>query len=371
MLSLVGGASSETGNATFAFTGATGNYNVILGTFDENDGAATISVSKNGTSIGSVTLNQNLGSGIADATTKVERTVANGVSIVNGELITVTGLENAAEHARFDFIRFETAGLAFPAVTLDATTQASEPNVNGLFTVRLSQAATSNTIVAYSVAGTALAGGIDYATLSGTVTILAGQLTATIPVTVVDDLVPESAKTVIVTLTGASGSNAVLSSTKTATVTITDNEVLFTPIILQAEAATNIVNYRIENLGVASGGQVLSFLGGGSNETGNATFGFNEAAGTYNIIVGTFDENDGLASFSLQLNDFETSTTTTIGTLNLTSNLSSPLANAQTFVSPTVAFGVALTPGDSIKINGFENASEHARLDYIQLNRVL
>ena len=317
MLGLLGGADGETGTATFAFTGATGNYNIILGTFDENDGTSTLSVSKNGTSIGSISLNQNLGNASANATTKIERSIATNVNIVNGDSFTVIGNENATEHARFDFIRFESVGPTLPNVTIAATTQASEPNINGLFTVSLSQAATANTIVSYSVAGTALAGGTDYATLSGTVMILAGQLTATIPVTVVDDLAPESAETVIVTLTGASGSNAVLGSAKTATVTITDNEVLLTPIILQAEAATNIVNYRTENLGVASGGQVLSFFGGSNNETGSATFGFNEAAGTYNIIVGAFDENDGLASFSLQLNDFETSTTTTIGTLNL------------------------------------------------------
>lgn len=35
MLGLLGGADGETGTATFAFTGATGNYNIILGTFDE------------------------------------------------------------------------------------------------------------------------------------------------------------------------------------------------------------------------------------------------------------------------------------------------------------------------------------------------
>lgn len=123
-----------------------------------NDGTSTLSVSKNGTSIGSISLNQNLGNASANATTKIERSIATNVNIVNGDSFTVIGNENATEHARFDFIRFESVGLTLPNVTIAATTQASEPNINGLFTVSLSQAATANTIVSYSVAGTALAG---------------------------------------------------------------------------------------------------------------------------------------------------------------------------------------------------------------------
>ncbi|WP_404785217.1 Calx-beta domain-containing protein [Altericista sp. CCNU0014] len=256
MLSLVGGASSEIGTATFAFTGATGNYNVILGTFDENDGTATLQVSKNGTSIGSVLLNQNLGSGSVTATTKVGKTVASGVSIANGDSFTITGIENASEHARFDFIRFEPAG------------------------------------------------------------------------------------------------------------SVTSKR-------FQAESADSIINYRTENIGVASGGQILSFVGGASGESGSATFVFgdtpDELAGTYNFVLGTFDENDGLASFTVVLNDVETSSSNQIGSLLLNANLGSGVANASTFVSPTIATGISLTPGDSFTVNGFENGSEHARFDYIQL----
>ena len=136
---------------------------------------------------------------------------------------------------------------------------------------------------------------------------------------------------------------------------------------LEAEAADPIENYRTENIGVASGNQVLSFLGGSSNEVGSATFGFDEAPGVYDIILGTFDENDGQAQFVVELNDLETATTTEIGTIELNANLGSNLADAQTAVSPTVAVGVELTPGDSIMVNGIEDGNEHARLDYIEL----
>ena len=366
MLSLVGGASGEIGTATFAFTGATGNYNVILGAFDESDGSATLQVSKNGTSIGSVLLNQNLGSNVANAATKVERSVATGVSIASGDSFTIKGIENATEHARFDFIRFEPA---VPTVAIAATTNAAEPSSNGLFTVNLSQAASTSTVVAYSVAGTATAG-TDYTTLSGSVTIPANQLSATIPVSVLNNQTVEGAESVIVTLTSATA-GVVLGATKTATVTIADDEAPLKTLTLQAEAANTIVNYRTESLGVASGGQVLSFVGGASGESGSATFVFgdtpDELTGIYNIVIGTFDENDGVASFTVQLNDFETGVSSQIGSLVLDANLGSALATASTFVSPTVATGISLTPGDSIKVNGFENGLEHARLDFLKL----
>jgi hypothetical protein len=144
-----------------------------------------------------------------------------------------------------------------------------------------------------------------------------------------------------------------------------------TPIRLEAEQADNVINYRPENLSGASGSQVLSFEGGSANETGSATFGFNEASGNYNVIVGTFDENDGVAQFVVELNDVETNTTTEIGTLELNANLGSAQANTETFVSPTVAFGVNLTPGDSITVNGFEDAGEPALLDYVEFVPVL
>jgi len=371
MLSLIGGAANETGTATFAFAGATGNYKVILGTFDENDGVATLSVAKNGASIGSVLLNQNLGNASAVAATKVEKSVTTGVAIANGDIIKVTGVENAGEVARFDFIRFESAGPAVPAVSIAATTNAAEPSSNGLFTVNLSQVATTNTVVAYSIGGTATAGA-DYTALSGTVTVLANQLSATIPVSVLDDLVSEGSESVIVTLTGATGSNAVLGATKTATVSIADNESLPpSTLTFQAETANTIVNYRNESIGVALGGQVLSFVGGASGESGSASFVFgdtpDEVTGTYNMVLGTFDENDGVASFTVQLTDFETKATTQIGSLLLNANLGSAVANAQTTVSPIVATGISLTPGDIIKVNGFENGLEHARFDFLKL----
>ncbi|NJN22898.1 MAG: hypothetical protein HC812_19145 [Leptolyngbya sp. RL_3_1] len=174
------------------------------------------------------------------------------------------------------------------------------------------------------------------------------------------------------TLTGVTGSDAVLGAATTATVFIADDEAPpLSTLTFEAEAADVITNYRNENIGVASGGTVLSFLNGASNESGSAAFIFgntpDELTGTYDIIIGTFDENDGLASFTVDLTDFETGITTEIGSWDLNASLGSTGANGTTLITPTVASGIGLTAGDILTVNGFENGSEHARLDYLQL----
>lgn len=69
--------------------------------------------------------------------------------------------------------------------------------------------------VAYTVSGTATAG-VDYAALSGTVTIPAGQTSADVAVTPIDDDVLETGETVIVTLQGGSTASVVLADVEPA-----------------------------------------------------------------------------------------------------------------------------------------------------------
>ena len=225
MLSLGGGSADEIGTATFTFGGASGNYNVVLGSFDENDGApaASLEVSVNGGSIGTVVLDQDPAGPGANANTQVERSVAQ-VSINAGDTITVTGFESGGEQARFDFLRFEPIGGVSPQVSIVATADGAEPTVPGEFTVNLSQSVGTDTVVSYSVAGTATSG-TDYTALTGTVTITAGATSATIAVPVLDDTDVEGTETVIVTLDSVAGDPSVeLGGVTTATVDITDDD---------------------------------------------------------------------------------------------------------------------------------------------------
>ena len=95
----------------------------------------------------------------------------------------------------------DTATVSVVAIDALAAEEGSNP---GQFTVSLTQASSTATVVTYTVAGTATAG-TDYTALTGTVTIPAGSLSAVIDVSVLDDALVEDSETVTVTLTGVSG----------------------------------------------------------------------------------------------------------------------------------------------------------------------
>ena len=71
-------------------------------------------------------------------------------------------------------------------------------------TVNLSVRVASPVTVKYTVGGTATPGA-DYAALSGTVTVPAGEATATVPVTIPDDGVDDAGETVVLTLAAGEG----------------------------------------------------------------------------------------------------------------------------------------------------------------------
>ena len=105
-------------------------------------------------------------------------------------------------------------------VDVTATADGAEPATDGAFTVSLTNPADTDTVVTYTVGGTATADGDDMP-LTRTFTIPAGETTATIPVAVLDDTLVEGDETVSVTLT--STTNGTL-GTVDATVTIADDD---------------------------------------------------------------------------------------------------------------------------------------------------
>ncbi len=91
-----------------------------------------------------------------------------------------------------------------PTLSVAAGTNATEPAVNGTFTVTLSAAAPAGGVtVTYTLAGTATVN-TDYTDpQSGSVTIPQGSTTGTITMNITDDASPEADETIIITLTGA------------------------------------------------------------------------------------------------------------------------------------------------------------------------
>ena len=122
----------------------------------------------------------------------------------------------------------------------------AEPGTNGKFTVTQTVASSTDTVVTYTITGTA-ANGSDYTTLTGSVTIAAGQTTADINVSILNDVLVEATESVIVTLTGFSAGDADIAldgtvANRTATVSITDNDagtVSIAKVSDSAESASN------------------------------------------------------------------------------------------------------------------------------------
>ena len=109
VISLRGGAIKGTGTAEFNFNGASGKYDIKVTYFDENDGIGRFNLNQSNQQIASVSLNQQLGSPLANSKTLTSTTI-NGISVKTGESFTLTGFEDGtattAEHIRIDKVEF-------------------------------------------------------------------------------------------------------------------------------------------------------------------------------------------------------------------------------------------------------------------------
>ncbi|WP_316829641.1 Calx-beta domain-containing protein [Pedobacter aquatilis] len=108
-------------------------------------------------------------------------------------------------------------------VTVAGTVNGAEPNTPGQFTFTLSNVSTTNTVITYTVSGTATSG-VDYTSIGTSITIPAGQTTATLSVPVLDDNISEGTETVILTMNAATSNSSITASTNPATVNIADND---------------------------------------------------------------------------------------------------------------------------------------------------
>jgi autotransporter-associated beta strand protein len=138
---------------------------------------------------------------------------------------------------------------------------------DGHFTVSLSAPSSTNTVVNYSLGGTAT-NGTDYTTLTGAVTILAGQTTADIDVAVLDDTILEGTETVTATLTGlgASDPQITLNTTPanlTASVDITDNDtetlLISSPTVMEGNAGITTLTFTVTSPQAVQGGFTVAF----------------------------------------------------------------------------------------------------------------
>ena len=169
-------------------------------------------------------------------------------------------------------------------VSVSTTANGAEPNTDGAFTVTLSSTSASDVVITYNVGGTATAGS-DYTTLSGTVTVLAGQLTAQIPVDVLDDALAEGVETVMVSLQTATSPYTILTADASLNITSEDvGTISFTGSYSQnfdslaASGTSSIVPVGWPFSETGSNANTTYAAGDGGSNTGN-TYSFGTGAG--------------------------------------------------------------------------------------------
>jgi lysophospholipase L1-like esterase len=131
------------------------------------------------------------------------------------------------------------------------------------------------------------------------------------------------------------------------------------PIRIEAELM-NLSNYRIESGNSAASGGGLISLYQALSSTGTASSTFAGPSGTYDLVLGYFDENDGVGQLEVRVGG------TALAAFNLNQNLPSPGPSAQSLVRTTVTRGLSLNQGEEIQITGIINQGEPARVDYIE-----
>ncbi len=251
-----------------------------------------------------------------------------------------------------------------PTVTLGANpiniTEGATANTVTL-TATLSAAATAATTIPYTITGTATSG-TDFTVAPAAFNFAVGATTATITVTVIDDLIDEPAapETVIVTLNPAAGV-ATLGANASQTVNISDND----PV-----DQTPTVTLGVGNLTVTEGGSrvVTATLSAAATTalsipytiSGTATNGtdFTVTPATFNFAVGATTATITVNTIDDAVIEATETVIVTLGTatgVNPGTNLSqtvqivdndAPLGNR--IVSLGVASGVAVAPNDGL-----------------------
>lgn len=112
VISLLGNNNDDIGYASFEFQGGTGQYNIVIDTFDENDGEGEIKLSQNERLLGDFVLNRDLGSNVADDKTDVSLEIKD-VFVSTGDNFSLMGIADGSndidkEWTRIDTIEFIT-----------------------------------------------------------------------------------------------------------------------------------------------------------------------------------------------------------------------------------------------------------------------
>lgn len=134
-----------------------------------------------------------------------------------------------------------------------------------------------------------------------------------------------------------------------------------TPIRFEAEQMT-LTGYAIQPGGnPLPDTPVISLTG----NTGTATVAFNGAPGTYDVVLGYYDEDDGVAQLQVNVGNTVSQTLTLNQDVDGNpGNLATP--SSRNYVRRTLAAGALLNQGATIQITGTAGGGDAAVVDYIE-----
>jgi alpha-glucuronidase len=124
---------------------------------------------------------------------------------------------------------------------------------------------------------------------------------------------------------------------------------------LDGYAATNVTPWE-----AASSGQAVQVIA--ADGRGSVSFCCDGQAGWFDVAVQYFDENDGVAEFRLFV------ASQLVEQWEADDSLPTKLVDAHSSTRHTIR-GVALRPGDEIRIEGIAQGGERACIDYVELRR--
>ncbi|WP_052958672.1 Calx-beta domain-containing protein [Maribacter thermophilus] len=372
------------GNTTEA--GGTATFTVSL--TSQPTAAVTIALSSNDTDEGTVPASVTIpvaswNTGVPVTVTGVDDAIADGdqtYNIITGNVTSTdpnyNALNGGAVANVVGIINEDDEFTATITASDGAAAETAAGNNNGTFTVNLDEVNTTGggVVVDYTVTGTADIG-VDYTSIGTSVTIPNNQQSATITIAPIDDAIQEGAETVIVTLNAGTGYALGGAATRSATVTIADNDQASLSIADQAvneNVASGNMQFDVVLDIAVDGGTSVAYSFSDDTATGggvdyiatNGTLNFNGTANeVQTITVGIVNDQilEDTETFTVQLatpsnNDINlTNGGTAKGTINDDDNcVAAPILNTDV---ETVFCGA---PGDPI----FANSSVSSLNDY-------
>jgi T1SS-143 domain-containing protein len=277
----------------------------------------------------------------ADTTFEGNETVTATINSATSNAVALTATTAAATGT---ITNDDTAPVVSIAVTPSTIAEDAAAGNVMTYTVSLSNPSSVDTVVTYTLTGSATEG-TDYATAATrTVTILAGQTSATFTVDPTSDTVFESNESVIATVTTATGGATVSATNNVATGTITDNDqptvaVSVSPASVAEDGATNLVyTFTLSNPSAFATTVNYTLSGSATNGTDY----------TGSALTGTVTIPAGSTTATITIDP--TADTTFEGNETVTATINSATSNAVALTATTAAATGTITNDDTAPV---------------------